>query len=164
MKTPVRKVISGGQTGADRAGLDAAIESSLPIGGWCPRGRRAEDVPIAVRYPLQETDSAAYRVRTELNVRDSDGTLVFTVGPPSGGTALTIEKARLFAKPCLVVDLERNGDPRVVEDWLRENEIEVLNIAGPRESNFPGIYERAKSFLRALFRAGGGDLSADGTC
>jgi len=79
------KIISGGQTGADRAGLDAAMELNIPIGGWCPKGRKAEDGPIADKYPLQETTSGDYRVRTEKNVKDSEGTIIFTIGKPTGG-------------------------------------------------------------------------------
>ncbi|MCD6446738.1 MAG: putative molybdenum carrier protein, partial [Candidatus Marinimicrobia bacterium] len=83
------KIISGGQTGADRAGLDAAMELNIPVGGWCPKGRKSEDGPIDNKYPLQETTSGDYRVRTERNVKESDGTLIFTLGKPTGGTALT---------------------------------------------------------------------------
>jgi hypothetical protein len=84
------KIISGGQTGVDRAALDAALALNIPCGGWCPKGRKAEDGPIPERYPLQETSSADYRVRTEKNVTDSDGTLILTRGPVTGGTAYTV--------------------------------------------------------------------------
>lgn len=100
------KIVSGGQTGVDRAALDTALELGLPCGGRCPRGRKAEDGPIPARYPLTETSSAEYAQRTEWNVRDSDGTLVLTRGQPTGGTALTIELAERLGKPYLVVDLE----------------------------------------------------------
>ncbi|MEZ6054758.1 MAG: putative molybdenum carrier protein, partial [Planctomycetaceae bacterium] len=83
-------IVSGGQTGVDRAALDVGLDLDLPCGGWCPRGRKAEDGPIDERYPLKETESAKYDVRTRRNVRDSDGTLVLTVGDPIGGTALTV--------------------------------------------------------------------------
>ena len=85
----VERIVSGGQTGVDRAALDVAIELGVPCGGWCPRGRKAEDGPIAARYPLRETNSVSYRVRTERNVRESDGVLILTWGPPREGTALT---------------------------------------------------------------------------
>ena len=90
----VEKIISGGQTGADRAALDVALELKIPCGGWCPKGRRAEDGRIDDRYPLKETPSTDYRVRTRLNVEESDGTLVITRGPLTGGTALTIKLVR----------------------------------------------------------------------
>lgn len=88
------KIISGGQTGVDRAALDAALQLGIPCGGWCPKGRKAKDGPIPDRYPLKETESGSYPVRTEMNVRDSDGTLILTWGRPTGGTALTVRLAR----------------------------------------------------------------------
>lgn len=148
-------VISGGQTGVDRAALDAARENSLPHGGWCPAGRLAEDGPIAEIYPLIETPTAEYAVRTEWNVRDSDGTLILTRESLTGGTRLTAILALRYNKPLLVVDLARITDPeqlsqRIIE-WLRLHKIRVLNVAGPRESTCPGIYARAKRVLDALF-------------
>src|SRR3954447_15936349 len=99
------RIISGGQTGVDRAALDVALEYGLDCGGWCPLGRRAEDGPIPERYPLEETPWDGYPQRTEGNVRDSDGPLILTRGEPDRGTALTAEIARRKNKPCLVVDL-----------------------------------------------------------
>ncbi len=145
------RIVSGGQTGVDRAALDVAMGLGLPCGGWCPRGRKAEDGPIAPRYPLKETISASYRVRTERNVRDSDAVLILTWGPPREGTALTQRLAEEYGKPCFVVDLSLDSDPETVRAWLKENEIGCLDIAGPRESQFPGIYEKAALFLRGLF-------------
>jgi Circularly permutated YpsA SLOG family len=147
----MRKVVSGGQTGVDRAALDAALGLGLACGGFCPRGRRAEDGPIDERYPLMETPSDDYAERTEWNVRDSDGTLVLTRGNPSGGTALTIELARRIGRPFLVVDLTGDPDPAAALRWLAEARIGVLNVAGPRESQRPGIAEEAKAFLDRLF-------------
>jgi hypothetical protein len=144
------KIISGGQTGVDRAALDVALEIGLPCGGWCPRGRRAEDGPIPERYPLTETSSASYPERTKRNVFDPDGTLVLTRGSPAGGTALTIRIAAENDKPHLVVDLSRQPDPAHVRCWCRTHQIGVLNVAGPRESECPGIYERAAAFLREI--------------
>lgn len=137
----------------DRAALDVAAELSLPRGGWCPRGRYAEDGPIPDAYPLTETPSPETSQRTEWNVRDADGTLVLTEGEPSGGTALTIRFARSRRKPCLVVDLAGDADPRDVGRWIAEHGIAVLNVAGPRESKRPGICRRAAAFLREALAA-----------
>jgi predicted Rossmann-fold nucleotide-binding protein len=146
----IKKIISGGQTGVDRAMLDIAIELGIPCSGWCPKGRKAEDGPIHPRYPLQETSSASYPVRTEKNVKESDGTLVLTEGPPSGGTARTIELAKKHKKPCLVIDLGQEESPESVAKWVRENGIRTLNVAGPRESKCPGIHGRVREFLREM--------------
>src|SRR5437899_1255603 len=145
------KIISGGQTGVDRAALDLALELGLPCGGWCPRGRRAEDGPLADRYPLRETTSSAYPQRTELNVRDSDGTLILTRGKPDRGTALTKRLADRHGKPCLALDLTRGPTPDEVLAWAEANAVRRLNVAGPREGSQPGIYAEAKAFLRGLF-------------
>ncbi len=147
------KIVSGGQSGVDRAALDVAAALSLPRGGWCPRGRYAEDGPIPDAYPLKETPSPDTSQRTEWNVRDSDGTLVLTEGEPSGGTAVTILFARRHRKPCLVVDLAEDADPRDVGRWIAEHGISVLNVAGPRESKRPGIRRRAADFLREALAA-----------
>ncbi|MCX7886057.1 MAG: putative molybdenum carrier protein [Verrucomicrobiae bacterium] len=149
------KIVSGGQTGVDRAALDVALQLGLPCGGWCPKGRRAEDGPIDSRYPLRETPTPEYAERTEWNVRDSDGTLVLTRGFPTGGTAFTIEVAAAYRRPCLVVDLLRPTPPAVVWEWIRKERICVLNIAGPRAEGNPGLYEQAKDYLMMLFGAGG---------
>jgi Circularly permutated YpsA SLOG family len=146
------KVVSGGQTGVDRAALDAARALGLPCGGWCPRGRLAEDGPIAAIYPLVETPSTDYAQRTRWNVRDSDGTLVLTRGRVEGGTAFTVAVARRRRRPLLVVDLETEPDPADAARWLREAGIGVLNVAGPRESQRPGIGEEARAFLERLLR------------
>lgn len=152
------KIISGGQTGVDRAALDAALELGLPCGGWCPRGRRAEDGVIPARYPLRETDSDEYAVRTELNVRESDGTLIITRGRPSGGTAFTIAMARKYKRPYMVVDLAScsKGIEHCLDicRWISDNHIMTLNVAGPRESGATGIYEDAKEILLAVFQGG----------
>jgi hypothetical protein len=147
----IAKVVSGGQTGVDRAALDVCLERGFPCGGWCPRGRKAEDGPIEPRYPLRETPSADYRQRTRWNVRDSDGTLVLTRGAPRGGTALTIATAGKLAKPCLVLDLDRQPKTDEVRHWAREHRVHILNVAGPRESEAEGIYDQASRFLLELF-------------
>ncbi len=148
---PALKVISGGQTGVDRAALDAALEVGLPIGGWCPRGRRAEDGVIPHRYPLQEAPSVRYEQRTRLNVEHADGTLILARGPLSGGTQQTLLFARQMEKPYLVVQLDRRPDWETALGWLLEHSIRVLNVAGPRESNAPGIAAQARAWLVPLF-------------
>ena len=150
------KIVSGGQTGVDRAALDVALELGLPCGGWCPKGRRAEDGAIPERYPLQETSSVAYPRRTEKNVRGSDGTLILTRGRPDRGTALTRRLAERHKKPCLVLDLEKDPDPGAVRTWAAAQAVQVLNVAGPRESAKPGIQEQATRFLRAALEGVGG--------
>jgi len=145
------RIVSGGQTGVDRGALDAAIELGIPHGGWCPLGRLAEDGTIPDRYRLTETDSPQYQVRTELNVVDSDATLILCRGRPSGGTELTRQLADRHAKPCLVVDLDRPPETDAVGQWLAECRAEVLNVAGPRESQAPGIGACAAAFVRDLF-------------
>jgi len=144
------KIISGGQTGVDRAALDVALELGLPCGGWCPRGRRAEDGPLSPRYPLVETPRKAYPQRTEWNVRDADGTLVLFRGAPDRGTSLTLALAKRYGRPRLALDLAGDIDPGQVRSWLAAGDIQVLNVAGPRESRTPGIYLEAARFLRAL--------------
>jgi hypothetical protein len=146
------KVVSGGQTGVDRAALDAALAAGLRCGGWCPRGRAAEDGSIDAVYPLVETPSADYAQRTEWNVRDSDATLVLARGRPGGGTALTIALARRHGKPLLVVDLARDASPEEVARWIESHAIGTLNVAGPRESQKPGIGREARAFLERLLR------------
>jgi len=147
----IEKIISGGQTGVDRAALDLALELGLSHGGWCPKGRRAEDGPIDMRYRLQETTSSSYSVRTGRNVRESDGTLVLVRGQPKAGTALTIKFAQKYKKPYLVRDPFKRKDFGTARMWLEINRIRVLNVAGPRESEIPGIYDRAFEFLKELF-------------
>ncbi len=128
-----------------------ALDLGIPCGGWCPQGRRAEDGIIPSRYPLEEASSPDYPWRTELNVQDADGTLIITRSTPMGGTALTIKLAKKHRKPYLIVDLVQEEDVRSVREWLRQNKIQILNVAGPRESEVPGIYQPAAIFLRKLF-------------
>ena len=146
----IEKIVSGGQTGVDRAGLDVALELGYPCGGWCPKGRKAEDGALPSRYPLIETPTDDYAERTTWNVRDSDGTLILAHGKLTGGTAQTIDDAIQLTRPYLVVDLGRSSGISAVLDWLREQRIRILNVAGPRESKQPGIYREASQFLREL--------------
>ena len=148
----LRKVISGGQTGVDRAGLDAALNAAIPIGGYCPKGRIAEDGTIPAKYPMIELESPDTYYRTEQNVIKSDGTLILNKGPLSEGTKLTVDFTVKYGKPCLIVQLEKPIDPVHVTRWIREQFISVLNIAGPRESKLPeGIYNEACTYLDNVF-------------
>jgi len=145
------RIVSGGQTGVDRAALDAAQALGLASGGWCPRGRRAEDGIIPARYRLAETPSARYAERTAWNVRDSDGTLVVLRVRLAGGTRLAARLARRrWRKPLFVVKL-REELPRLrFRAWLRRYRIRTLHVAGPRESEEPGIGAEAEAALRRL--------------
>lgn len=147
----VEKVISGGQTGVDRAALDAARAAGLPIGGWCPRGRRAEDGVIADRYPLSETPSEEYAERTAWNVRDSDATLIVARGELTGGTALTRDEAERRGQPWLHIEDDDAHSIDEIRAWLKAENVGVLNVAGPRESAAEDVYEHARSILDRLF-------------
>lgn len=141
------KIVSGGQTGVDRGALDAAIVLGILRGGWCPAGRRAEDGVIPARYQLEETPSEDYGERTEWNVRDADSTLIISPLPLSGGTLFTLECARRFGRPHLVVD---PSDPEAggkIQSWMKGKGIRILNVAGPRESSVPGICTRTSALL-----------------
>jgi hypothetical protein len=144
------KIVSGGQTGVDRAALDAGLAAGVPVRGWCPKGRLAEDGTIPPRYPLEESDTAEYEERTELNVRDSDATLIITKGNPTGGTAYTIDMAAKWERPCMVVDLADRTDIAEIVRWLEAVGVTTLNVAGPRESSMPGIHDRAYVLLAEL--------------
>jgi hypothetical protein len=149
----IDKIVSGGQTGVDRAGLDTALSAGIAIGGWCPKGRKAEDGAIALKYPLSETPTNEYDQRTEWNVRDSDGTLILYRGTISGGTLFTKTICLQTSKPCCVVDLTAPSPMDEVVFWLRMNDIHCLNVAGPRESQANGIYDEAMIFLAQFLTA-----------
>jgi Circularly permutated YpsA SLOG family len=146
----IEKIVSGGQTGVDRAALDVALVMGIECGGWCPKGRRAEDGRIPSRYPLAETESAAYSQRTKRNVRDSDATLILVRGKPRGGTLLTQRAAAELGKPCLAVDLDSPAALADIRIWLRKHAEGILNVAGPRESQSVGITLQATRFLQEL--------------
>jgi hypothetical protein len=149
----IQKVVSGGQTGVDRAALDVARALGTAHGGWCPKGRRAEDGSIDSVYMLKETPSEAYEQRTEWNVRDSDGTLLLTDGGEvSGGTALARSVAHRLEKPVLHARTTDAVPVVMIRAWCEDNDIRVLNVAGPRESERPGIYEDARAVLDQLLR------------
>jgi hypothetical protein len=135
------KIISGGQTGADRAALDWAIKHGIAHGGWCPKGRKAEDGPIHAKYQLTETPSSNYLLRTEWNVRDSDGTVIFSIGKRLSGTsAETMEFAIKHRKLYLHLSaVFKDNAVSVLKKWLQDNSIRVLNVAGPRASKEPAV-------------------------
>jgi hypothetical protein len=144
------KIISGGQTGADRAALDWAIEHGFEHGGWCPAGRRAEDGPLATRYQLTETERKSYRARTVRNVRDSDATLICNLGEFEGGSLETRRIAERRSKPMRVVQLDVDVTDRDIDAlraWLQSAAVAILNVAGPRESKRPGIYCATRDLL-----------------
>lgn len=121
----------------------------MPCGGWCPAGRQAEDGPIDPRYPLRETPSADPAERTEWNARDSDGTLLLVTDALSPGTELTHDVARRLGRAVLEAHLDAIGDADAFRRWLQIHNIRTLNVAGPRESESPGVYDAARDFLRA---------------
>jgi Circularly permutated YpsA SLOG family len=134
------KIISGGQTGADRAALDWAMLHGVPCGGWCPKGRKAEDGIIDGKYPLKESPSGTYIQRTEWNVRDSDGTVIFSISPTlSGGSKKTLEFALKYKKPYLHLHAAHDDAAERLRRFLAESEIQILNVAGPRVSSQPGV-------------------------
>ena len=150
----LKKVISGGQTGVDRAGLDAALAAGFPIGGYCPKGRLAEDGAIPDKYPMIEMDSPESCYRTEKNVLESDGTLILNKGELTHGTLLTHEFAVKYGKPNLIVQLDAAVfiKPEQVIRWINGQSIGVLNVAGPKESKYPGgIYAEAHTYLEQVF-------------
>lgn len=149
----VSKIISGGQTGVDRAALDVAIDLGMRHGGWCPKGRLAEDGPIDERYQLQEMSSRDYTVRTEQNVIDSDGTLVLYRERLQGGTLLTYRFTKVHSKPVHRVRLDRPVDYARIVQWIAQHRIQTLNVAGPRRSSCPTLETTAKAVLRNLFRS-----------
>lgn len=151
----IDKIVSGGQTGADRAALDWACRRGVAHGGWCPKGRLAADGPLAAHYQLRETDSTGYRQRTKLNVRDSNATLIFNVGVLDGGTLQTVRFAQTLGKPHLVAQLNELAPESVVQQirvWLAEGQFNVLNVAGPREEKRPGVYACVAALLDACFK------------
>jgi len=146
----IDKIISGGQTGVDRAALDVAMANGIACGGSCPAGRAADDGPIPERYPLIETVENDHMVRTGNNVRDSDATLLLYRDHLHGGTAYAVEMARHMDKPVLAVNLNDSPDADAVADWIRSLDIRMLHIGGQREKSNPGIYQQARAFIQAV--------------
>jgi hypothetical protein len=151
----IEKIISGGQSGVDRAALDVAIKFGISHGGWCPLGRKSEVGLIPAFYLLKETTTEDYSERTILNIKDSDGTLIFLPDRETlvtDGTALTKNKAEEMNKPLLIIFLSDKPKIENVVTWLKNNNIKILNIAGLRESQSLGIYQKTKLFLESFLR------------
>ena len=149
----IKKIMSGGQTGADRSALDVAIKYNLDHGGWVPKGRKAEDGVLPSKYAMDEMETAGYPERTRQNVTDSQGTLIISYGPLTGGSKLTLGYARAMGKPSCYIDLiatEAFEAALIAQSFVLENQIRVLNVAGPRLSNFPGIYQDVKIILETM--------------
>ena len=146
-------IISGGQTGVDRAALDAALELGVACGGWCPAGRRAEDGVIPPRYPLNEMTGGDYSARTRQNVIDSDATLIVYFSELEGGTLQTVHFCQSEGRPCLLLDMSRLDAQEALyklNEFIRQNDIHRLNVAGPRNSKQPRAYTATRTLLRGL--------------
>jgi len=146
------KIISGGQTGADRAALDAGIESDFPVGGSCPSGRMAEDGPIDVRYPLDEL-KGGYEERTRKNVEDSDGSVIFYDRYLHGGTEKTLAFCIELEKPCKLIDIDlisTDVAAKKAVSFVSDYKIAVLNVAGPRQSDCPPVYTYVKNTIQQV--------------
>jgi hypothetical protein len=149
------KIISGGQTGADRAALDVALTYRIPHGGWVPQGRLAEDGRLADKYKLKEMPTGSYSARTEQNVIDSDGTVIFSHGKPSGGTDYTREMVLRHAKQMLGIDLNLTAThdaASLIVSWIQLRRIKILNVAGPRASEDPAIYAAVFRIIERVVR------------
>ncbi|MCU7843935.1 MAG: putative molybdenum carrier protein [Candidatus Thiodiazotropha sp. (ex Monitilora ramsayi)] len=144
------KIVSGAQTGVDRAALDAALESHNPAGGWCPQGRTAEDGIIPEIYPVTELPNAGYRERTKQNVIDSDATLIIYFATLSGGTLFTADCCHELNKPHLLIDADKRSVEDAAEEvlsFIKRHKVTVLNVAGPRASGDARAYGYAKQLV-----------------
>ena len=151
----IKKIISGGQTGADQAALDVAIKLNIPHGGWIPKARKTENGPLPDQYKLQEMPTASYPKRTEQNIIDSDGTLIFSHGTLKGGSKLTRDVAIKRHKHHLHVDLTQGSalySANMIKMWLADSGIKILNVAGPRSSVNPEIYDGVVKVLELVFK------------
>jgi putative molybdenum carrier protein len=158
------KVISGGQTGVDRGALDAALALEVECGGWCPAGRLAEDGTIPEHYPVVQLANAGYAERTARNVADSDGTLVISNGEPIGGTRETIQRCVELDKPHLVIDhplVATNENVEQVLGLVGNHRIHVLNVAGPRASQWPDGHQIAEQIVSGVLRRLSGQNDAN---
>jgi hypothetical protein len=150
----IKKIISGGQTGADQAALDVAIKLGISHGGWIPKGRLTEAGVLDEKYKLTEMETSNYNKRTEQNVVDSDGTLIVSHGKLTGGSDYTREMALFHNRPWLHIDLNKTNSFQAagkIKSWIMENDIEVLNVAGSRASKDPLIYQATADILETVF-------------
>ena len=153
----IKRIVSGGQTGVDRASLDVAIKLGIDHGGWIPRGRLTESGALPQKYHLKETSSSQYSVRTEKNVVAADGTLIISHGPLTGGSGYTREMAVKHGRPWLHMDLNQMAAfhaATAINNWILQKEIEILNVAGPRASEDPGIYQDTLNILESVYYLG----------
>ena len=153
----IKRIVSGGQSGVDRAALDVAIKLSIAHGGWVPRGRLTENGPLPLNYHLKETSSSRYSVRTEKNVVDTDGTLILSHGALTGGTEYTREMAIRHDRPWLHIDLGQTAAfhaATTINHWIRQKKIEILNVAGARASEDPAIYTVTLNILESVYYLG----------
>lgn len=153
----IKRIVSGGQTGVDRAALDVAIKLGIAHGGWIPQGRLTESGVLPKKYHLKETSSSEYSVRTEKNVIDSDGTLIISHGPLTGGSEYTREIAIRYSRPWLHIDLDRTiafHAATAINKWILQKKIEILNVAGPRASKNPAIYPDTLNILESVYYLG----------
>lgn len=153
--SPKLVIISGGQTGVDRAALDAAIESVVSVGGWCPQGRDAEDGPIGKRYPLQELAGSGYKERTLKNMQDSDATIIIYFEFISGGTEETLLHCLTEKKLYQLIDgsgINEDMASKRIKRFIDENKISHLNVAGPRASKEKKAYEYTKQVITLMLK------------
>jgi hypothetical protein len=150
----IKKIISGGQTGADRAALDAAIKLGIRHGGWIPKGRLTENGPLPGKYKLTEMPVTSYALRTEQNVKDSNGTLIISHGKLTEGSDYTRKMALKHNRPWLHIDLNKTPAfkaANLIQTWIKENTIEILNVAGPRESKDKSIYQDVSKLIETIY-------------
>jgi len=153
----IKKIISGGQTGADQGALDAAIKYSFPHGGWIPKGRMTEDGILPEKYKLKEMPTSSYPKRTEQNIIDSDGTVIISHGKLTGGSKLTQKLAEKHKRPCLHIDLNKTPAfiaATLINSWINIHKIESLNVAGSRASKDPKIYEDTTYIIQGVILLG----------
>ena len=153
----IKRIVSGGQSGVDRAALDVAIKLGIAYGGWIPRGRLTENGELPQKYHLKETSSSQYSVRTEKNVVDAEGTLILSHGPLAGGSEYTREVAIRRRRPWIHIDLDRTAAfhaATAINKWLLQKKIEILNVAGPRASEDPSIYQDTLNILESVYYLG----------
>ena len=150
------KIVSGAQTGVDRAALDAALESHAEVGGWCPEGRLSEDGTIPEMYPVTELPNSGYRQRTKQNVIDSEGTVIIYFGYPTGGTEQTISFCIKERKPYVLIDAEEFSIERAsrkISKFVSEYSVSIMNVAGPRASGEPRAYEYARKVIKNVLQS-----------